>query len=150
MWENVAYRAENYPFSYHIALRHPLLGIGARAPREKYLEDYSIHYPYITKGNFAFSVGNIRTSENIFLTFLADFGFPFFLLYSGSVVLLFIRLVRHTLQGDKANVIQPICILLPLTAGLLHLMILDGLYLPQVSWFFHILLGLIPARAPSG
>jgi ABC-type uncharacterized transport system YnjBCD ATPase subunit len=37
-----------------------------------------------------------------------------------------------------------VVLLLPLTASLLHFQFFDGLLFPQLSWFFHILLGLIP------
>jgi len=143
-FEPAYYRAENYPFSWHIALKHPLLGIGLRAPREEFLKDYEIKYPYVTREKFVDSVTRIRSSENIFLTFMAEVGFPFLLLYLFSLVILFIRLVPRAAKPSPACFLPPLALLLPLAAALLQFQVLDGLMHPQISWFFHLLLGLIP------
>lgn len=144
-YEPAYYRAENYPFSWHIATKHPWLGIGLRAPRDQFLQDYEIKYPYVTKEKLAESVKNIVSSENIFLTFMAELGFPFVLLYSLSVGCLVVRLVRIARCGDPTAVVPPIALLLSVAAGLVHFQVLDGLLHPQISWFFHILLGMVPA-----
>jgi len=142
--EPVYYRLENYGFSWSIAVRHPVLGIGLRAPREEFLNDYEIKYPYVTREKFADSVKGITTSDNIFLTFMADLGFPFLLLYSFSLIVLLIRLVRRVVAPPSASFLPPLALLLPVSAGLLYFQVYDGLLFPQISWFFHILLGLIP------
>ncbi len=144
--EPAYYRAENYVFSLHIALKHPLLGIGLTAPRGEFLEDYEVKYPYVTKEKFAHSVTRIGVSENIFLTFMAELGFPFVILYGVSLIILAARLVREAFQPSGSSFLHPLALLLPITAGLLHFLVYDGLLHPQVSWFFHILLGLIPMR----
>ncbi|MFH1596343.1 MAG: O-antigen ligase family protein [Pseudomonadota bacterium] len=147
--EPVYYRLENYGFSWSIAVKHPVLGIGLRAPREEFLNDYEIRYPYVTREKFANSVKGIRTSDNIFLTFMADLGFPFLLLYSFSMIVLLIRLVRRVVAPASASFPPPLALLLPISAGLLYFQVYDGLLFPQISWFFHILLGLIPpAQGP--
>ncbi len=143
-YEPAYYRAENYPFSWHIAVQNPFLGIGLRVPREKYLADYETLYPYATKEQFADSCRRIVVSENIFLTFMADLGFPFLLIYTGSVVVLLVRLTRLISDPDPPGFLPPLAILLPLVGALTHFMVLDGLLHPHVSWFFHILLGMIP------
>jgi hypothetical protein len=143
-YEPAYYRAENYPFSFHIAVKRPLLGIGLTAPRGDFLEDYTVKYPYITKEKFAQSVERIGVSENIFLTFIAELGFPFVILYGGALIILVGRLVRETLKPFPHGLLHPIVLLLPITAGILHFLVYDGLLHPQVSWFFHILLGLTP------
>jgi hypothetical protein len=143
--EPAYYRVENYPFSWHIALKHPFLGIGLRAPREEFLRDYEIKYPYVTRERFVQTLARVRTSENIFLTFMVEVGFPFLILYLFSLVILFRRLVHRVAMPASACCLPPLALLLPLTAALLHFQVLDGLLLPQISWFFHILLGLIPA-----
>ena len=142
--EPVYYRLENYAFSWSIAVRHPLVGIGLRAPREEFLNDYEIKYPYVPREKFAGSVTGIRTSDNIFLTFMAELGFPFLLLYSFSLIVLLIRLVRRVVAPSSASFLPPLALLLPISAGLLYFQVFDGLLFPQVCWFFHILLGLIP------
>lgn len=143
-YEPAYYRAENIPFSWHIAKKHPFLGIGFRAPREMYLEDYEIKYPFVTKEKFGESVKLIVTSENIFLNFLVDVGLPFLLLYTGSLAVLVFRLIRGSTRTGSEGYFPRLAIFLPITAGLLHFLVLDGLLHPQISWFFHILLGLIP------
>jgi len=145
-YEPAYYRAENYPFSWHIAVKHPVLGTGLRAPREQFLEDYQVRYPYVTKEKFAESVGRVVTSENIFLTFMSELGFPFLILYSACVLILFVRLARMARNNEQANFLPALAILLPLTATLMHFQVVDGLLYPQISWFFHILLGMIPSR----
>lgn len=149
-YEPAYYRAESYPFSWHIAAKHPVLGIGLRAPRQQFLEDYEIKYPYVTKEKFAESVNRLVTSENIFLTFMCELGFPFVILYSGCVLILFVRLARMARNAQQATFVPALVILLPVTAALLHFQVLDGLIHPQISWFFHILLGMIPSRIDNG
>ncbi len=148
-YEPAYYRIENYPFSLHVALKHPWLGIGLRAPRESYLSDYDMWYPYVSKELFADSVRRIVTSENTFLNFVPDLGFPFFFLYMGSLGILFTKLVNATRSPFRFDTIPPLAILLALTAGVLHFLVLDGLLHPHICWFFHILLGLIPISNPS-
>jgi len=143
-FEPAYYRIENYPFSWHVAVKHPLLGIGLRAPRDEFLEDYEIKYPYVTREKLADSVGRIRVSDNMFLTFMADLGFPFLLIYCGSLVVLLVRLLRGLQKPSGDSFFHPLVLLLPITAGLLHCMVYDALLHPQVCWFFHMLLGLIP------
>jgi hypothetical protein len=141
--ESFYYRVENYRFSLYIALKHPVLGIGLRAPREEFLKGYDLKSPYVSQEQFARSVERIRTSENIFLTFLAEAGFPFTLLYLFALVILLTRLVRQARAPAPAAAIPPLALLLPLTGALLHFQLLDGLFHPQISWFFHLLLGMI-------
>jgi hypothetical protein len=142
-YEPAYYRAENYPFSWHIAKKNPILGIGLRSPRDGYLEDYEIKYPYVTKEKFQESVSFIVTSENVFLNFMVDLGFPFLILYVACLVVLLIRLIRSLRKPDPRSYLPPLALLLPITAGLLDFQILDGLLHPHISWYFHILLGMI-------
>jgi hypothetical protein len=148
-YEPAYYRAENYPFSWHIAKKHPWFGIGLRAPREEYLADYQIKYPYVTREQFTASVKQISTSENIFLNFMAELGIPFLILYVGVLGVLVSRLARQC-SGPSSSAIPPLALLLPISAAILHFMVLDGLMHPQISWFFHVLLGLIPVSVSKG
>jgi hypothetical protein len=149
-FEPAYYRVENYPFSLHIALKHPFFGIGLRAPRVTYLEDYEIKYPYVTREKFAASLEHIVTSENTFLNFMVDLGFPFLIIYTGSIAIIVFRLIRLARKPDPGSFLPPLALLLPITAGLLYFQVLDGLLHPQISWFFHILLGLVPVSENSG
>jgi hypothetical protein len=148
--ESVAYRVENLRFSWHLARQHPFFGIGLLAPREPYLKDYKVRYPYLTQENFSVWTRELRTSENNFLTFLADLGLPFTLLYAGAVLVILTRLWRRTLQPLAVAVLPPLALLLPLVGEIMHFQVLDGLLHPQISWFFHILLGLGVATPANG
>lgn len=143
-YEPTYYRAENYPFSLHIALKHPFFGIGIRAPREEFFNDYDIKYPYVARDTFLESVSRIRSSENIFLTIMAEVGFPFLILYNFSLAILLRGLVQRIAPCSQSCVLPPFALLLPLSAALIHCLVFDALLHPQVCWFFHILLGLIP------
>jgi hypothetical protein len=138
----IFYRAENYFFSLHIALKHPLLGIGLTSPRDAFLKDYAIKYPYITKEQFAGEVKRVGVSENLVLTFLAELGIPFLLIYTFSLGIILFRLVRVTIQRGPSQALHPLALLLPLVGGLIHYLVWDGPLHPQSSWFFHVLLGL--------
>ncbi len=142
-FEPAYYRAEMYPFSLHIAMKHPLLGIGLRAPRNIYLEDYEIKYPYTTKELFAGSLVNTVSSENMYLNFMVDLGFPFFIAYMLVLAALLKPLVRAVRVNPYAGVPPTIALLVSIGAPMLHYMALDGLLHPQLVWYFHILLGMI-------
>jgi hypothetical protein len=144
--EPAYYRAENYLFSWHIAKQHPMFGIGLRAPREAYLIDYVTTYPYVTKERFALSVQGIVTSENIFLTLMVGLGIPFAILYSAALVILVARLFKVAKTGIPESFLPALALVLPITGSLIHNFVFDGLLYPQLCWYFHILLGLIPLR----
>ncbi len=149
--ESAYWRAESYPFSIHIALKNPIFGVGPRAPRDQYLEDYQIRYPFVTKEKVEESVKRVVTSENIFLTFMADLGFPFVTIYCGVLIVLLLRLITEIRSArGPTSAIPPMALFLSISAGIIHFMIYDGLYHPQVSLFFHLWLGLIPHRDDKG
>ncbi len=143
-YEPAYYRAEYLMFSWHIAARHPLLGIGLLTPREKFLQDYAIKYPYVTREKFRHSLQSIIVADNMFLTFMVGVGFPFLALYSFSLIKLLAGLVRSFGASPSLGFIPPLALLLPLTAGILTFFAYDLLLHPQVCWFFHLLLGMIP------
>ncbi len=154
--EPAYYRLENYPFSWHIAMEHPLLGAGLFAKREDYLQNYAIHYPHVTKEKFAWTLKRIRVSENIFLTFASSLGFPFALLLASALAALYLRMLKtlrkaaHSPPGGLLHP-HPITLFIPLTAGLLHFQVYDGLLHPQVCWLYCLLLGLLhPPAQDSG
>jgi hypothetical protein len=147
---SVYYRIENIYLSWRIALEHPFFGIGLRTPRGKFLENYQPRYPYVTKEEFAQKVGEVVSSDNMVLTILAGLGFPFLIIYSTSILILLWRMIRMASGPSLLPPIPPLAILLPLLASLLHYQFFDGLLFPQLSWFFHILLGLIPTAAGKG
>jgi hypothetical protein len=71
-------------------------------------------------------------------------GFPFLLLYSSSLFMLLARLMRTLGVHPPPAYIPPLALFLPLTGALLTFVVFDLLLHPQVCWFFHLLLGLIP------
>jgi hypothetical protein len=148
-YEPAYYRAEYLMFSWHIAAQHPLLGIGLLTPREEFLQDYAIKYPYVTREKFRNSLHGIIVADNMFLTFMVGVGFPFLVLYSFSLIKLLIGLWRAIGTGPTAGFIPPLALLLPLAAGILSFFVYDLLLHPQVCWFFHLLLGLIPWNVKS-
>ncbi len=142
--ESSYYRAEMYPFSAHIAIKHPWFGIGLRAPRNEFLADYKIKYPYVTKEIFADSLSRTVTSENMYLNFMVDLGFPFTILYLVSIGYLLEKLVAEIRLSKEPQALPPLALMLSISAALLHFTVLDGLLHPQVCWYFSLLLGLIP------
>lgn len=147
---SVAYRVENIFFSWEIAKQNPFLGNGLLAPRNKIMAGYELRYPYHDKNMFIEWTNMLRTSENIFLTSLADLGIPFTILYASVVLILLFALLRCVFHPPSESVIPPLALLLPIVGALLHYQVLDGLVHPQLCWFFHVLLGLIPTSAPAG
>ncbi len=143
-YEPAYYRAENIMFSWHIAVQHPLLGIGLLTPREEFLKDYKIKYPYVTREKFRSSLKDIIVADNMFLTFMVGVGFPFLVLYSSSLIMLLARLMRTIGATPPLSFIPPLALFLPLAAAFLSFFVYDLLLHPQVCWFFHLLLGLIP------
>ncbi len=149
-WQNLSrehpdYRIESFPFSLSIARQHPLLGIGLRAPREQFLEHYQIWYPYLTKEKFTMLVNAFVTADNVLLTLMTGLGLPFTLLYAAALTLLLARLVSLARRPPPGLTFHPLVLFFPLVAALAHYLLYDGLLFPQNCWFFHILLGLIPA-----
>lgn len=139
-----SYRLENISFSWSIIRQHPLLGIGLRTPRERFLQDYQIRYPYDTKEEFVRNVREIVTPDNQILSFLVGLGFPFTIIYCLAVLLLLVRLVGMAFRPPPGHYFPPLVLLVPISLALVHWQVYDGLLFAQNSWFFHILLGLIP------
>ena len=139
-----AYRIENYPFSWSIAKRHPFFGIGLRAPRTEFLQDYQVEYKYSSKEQFAKDLAELMTPDNIFLTFIAEMGLPFTILYLAAVMVLLFKLMGMVLCPPPGLIFPPLALAFPLAVALVQYQLYDGLLFSQNSWFFHILLGLIP------
>ena len=142
---SVAYRIESIFFSVDIVSKYPWLGNGLWAPRDSLAKDYTLQYPFISAEQFSEWVRNQRTSEDLYLTFLADLGIPFFILYFGSILYLLLKLLRFRQNAGANFAYHPAAIFLPLAAECLRFIIVDDLFEPQISWFFHILLGLVAA-----
>lgn len=137
-------RIEFYPFSAHVAAKSPWVGIGLRTPREPYLTDYELRFTKQSKEQFAGEVSWLVTSQNMFLTFMTGFGIPFAVIYIFALVSLIIRLLRAVLNPPHDSAIAPLALLIPITGAILHYFMMDILIQPQIAWFFHALLALVP------
>ena len=142
---SIAYRLENYPFSYYIAEQHPISGIGLRAPRMIYLRDYNLRFQHLSPEYFQYQVESIVTSENIFLSMLAGLGFPITIL---AIIILF-KIMKNlwltpTLGYRKRYIFHPYALFISLLLVLLNSFLYDSFLFPQVSWYFGIMLGFIP------
>jgi len=143
------YRIENFFFSWTIIKQHPLLGIGLRTPRDRFLKDYQVKYPYNTKEQFAEDVATFVTADNQILTLMNSLGLPFTLIYCLAVLALMVKLIRLAWRPPPGQFFPPLALLFPLSLALVHWQLYDGLLFSQNSWFFHILLGLIPVTATA-
>jgi hypothetical protein len=142
--EYPTYRIENIFFSWDIVRQHPFLGIGLSSPRDQFLKNYQIKYPYETKEKFAKDLAFIVTPDNQILTFMTGLGFPFTIIYFLAVLALMVKLAGTFFRPPPGLYFHPLVLLFPLAAALIHFQLYDGLLFPQNCWFFHILLGLIP------
>lgn len=147
--EYETYRIESYPFSWHVAKKHPLFGVGLRTPRDELLTDYEIKHPALTREQFASELHTLVTPENAFLALLTGLGIPFFALYCCALALLLIWLVRTLYRPPPTpGTLSSWVLLVPLAGSLLHSLTTDTLMLPQIVWYFHLLLGLIAKPEP--
>ncbi|MEJ2717338.1 MAG: O-antigen ligase family protein, partial [Deltaproteobacteria bacterium] len=144
-------RIENYSFSWHIAKEHPWLGMGLGSPEKvQELNGYEVHHPALKNNkNYAAYVKWMptKTMDSIFLTFLSDLGIPFLIVYLFALVGLLARLIGTALRPLRESAMHPLVLILPITGIVAHSVIDDTFIYPQVCWFFHILLGLIPQPA---
>ncbi len=139
-------RMESFPFSWSIAQKYPWFGIGLRAPRDQFLQDYQIICPTVTREEFTRFTRNIVSAENQFLTLMVGLGLPFTLTYLATLGILLAKLVGLAFKPPPGLFLHPLVLLFPLTMALVHFQFFDGLLFPQSCWFFHLLLGLIPLR----
>lgn len=148
-YESTFYRLEGIPASLTILARHPLAGIGIRTERAALLADYEPVLGMADKASFLAVVGKNVTADNQYLSLPVGVGLPLALLYFGLIW----RLVRRYRTGalrDPARGAAELAPAIPLAATLLHFCLYDGLFYPQISWFFHLLLGLGAFAAPGG
>lgn len=146
---SVSQRIENVFYSFHIAAKNPFFGIGPFAPRDQYLKDYQIRYPSLSKNDFVTWSQESLTSESAYLTFLADLGFPFVILYLSAFFCLLWKLAHLAWRPPSHYTPAPLALLLAITGSFIHFQVFDGPYLPQISWFFHILLGMVLFNPPE-
>ena len=145
-YESVFYRVEGIPAALHIVKQHPFFGIGIRAPREPYLQDYQLHFDLVDRDLFMEVVRKIGTSDNVLTTMLVGLGLVPTLVYlfmMGGYGLRLIRALKVRRESGLLHSAIGIC----LVASLIHFTLHDGLLYPQVNWFFHFFIGLLPLAA---
>jgi hypothetical protein len=108
-----------------------------------------VQYPYVTKEQFSGDVKHFVSADNIFLTFMSGLGFPFLITYVLALIVLFKKLIGMAFRPPPGFFFPPLALLLPLAMALVHFQLYDGLLFAQNSWFFHLLLGLIPWQAKN-
>ena len=140
-------RMENFPFSWSIAQKYPWFGIGLRAPRDQFLQEYQVTCPTVTREEFTHFARDIVSADNQFLTLMVGLGLPFTLIYLAVLGMLWAKLVRLSFKPPPGAFFHPLVLLFPLTVALVHFQFFDGLLFPQSCWFFHLLLGLIPLKS---
>lgn len=145
------YRVENYPFSWHIAKEHPVVGIGLDTSLTHFLWNYDSKLTrWPNRQLFGDMIKTINSPDNMYLAFMVYLGLPFLLLYVVSLFVLLWKHLRITWRPPPDIGIHPLAILIPVVAAMMHFVDLDGLLYGDINWYFHVLLGLIPATTTSG
>lgn len=149
-YRSIQYRLESVPFSLTVARANPWLGNGLLADREGYLAGYRMLLPDYPREVFRAYLKTLRTSENQYLTLLADLGPPFTILYFGSVLVLLFRGCRAVRAGARIGPYPGWPVILVLAGSLAHMLVFDTLLHPQLAFYFHLFLGLLPVEAGPG
>lgn len=139
-YESTFYRVEGVPAAIEIMKQHPWLGIGIRTPRREYLEHFDPPFGSADKETFLSVVDINITSDNQYLSLPVGIGIPFALLYFGLISNGLLAYLRRAKRGEVDSGTER-ALTFALLATLAHFLIYDGLFYPQISWFFHLLLG---------
>lgn len=138
---NILNRQELYPFAWHVYKKHPLMGIGLRPfTHEKYLSDYQQHNPEFKY--FVPTVKRLQTFDNMLLTAFVELGTLLTLAYLGLVIYILVNYCRKVrpFAGFRG---EDLFRLLPLLGFAIHSLTYDSLLFPNVSWLFHVQLGIL-------
>ncbi|WP_338667749.1 O-antigen ligase family protein [Pseudodesulfovibrio methanolicus] len=147
-YESVFYRIEGIPAAIHIIKKHPLFGIGLRTDREPYLEDYEMTFSMTDREHFMQVVRKNVTEDNMLMTLLVGVGFIPTILHLSMLIVYFSRLVI-AIKTKHSGPLNSTALAFALCASVLHFGVQDGLLYPQVSWLFHLLIGMIPVENRS-
>lgn len=149
-YESTFYRLEGIPASLEILREHPLAGIGMRTPRVELLRDYEPTFGMVGKDAFLAVVSRNVTADNQYLSLPVGIGIPLALLYFGLLGRELRRLAGRGRRGELPQAAQW-ALFMPLMITLIHFVIYDGLFFPQVSWLLHLLTGAgVAAGFPGG
>jgi len=145
---NILHRLELNHFAWHVFQRHPLLGTGYR-PHS--LPDYLADYPQMNQNlkDFVPTVRKKTTLDNMYLTFLVEFGSLMTLAYLTLIGYVGARYFRwRKLSGYLRR--EDLVRLLPLVGLAIHSATYDSLTFPQINWLFHVQLGMLTAYPKEG
>lgn len=145
-YESTFYRLEGIPASLELIRQHPLLGIGIRTPRDGMLAAYEPVFGMVDRETFLEVVKRNVTADNQYLSLPVGVGLPLATLYFFLIYQLFRGYLFKVFRNGSATAGEN-AFLIPLLVTVLHFLFYDGLFYPQVSWFFHLLLG-VGARYP--
>lgn len=147
-YESTSYRLEGVSAAFDLMRQHPLAGIGIRTSRVELLQDFVPSFGTADRDFFLKVLARNVTLDNQYLSLPVGVGIPLAVLYFFLVGRLLLRFGRAVaVRGLEAA--TGMALLVPLAGTVLHLAIYDGLFYPQVSWFFHLLLGLAASLCPG-
>ncbi len=139
-YESTFYRLEGIPASLELIRMKPWTGIGIRTPRAELLTAYEPSLGMVDKEGFLEVVKRNVTSDNQYLSLPVGVGLPLAVLYfflAGRLLLRFFTgRGRFSLESAVGKALA-----FPLLATLIHMFLYDGLFYPQICWFFHLMLG---------
>jgi len=151
-YESAYYRVEAFPATWEIMKQHPLLGVGIRTPRAPFLESYVPVSGLATQKAFMGTLDRNVTWDNQYLSLLCGVGAPLTLLYLFLAGRLLATYLRRAWRQEIDHATER-AVTFALLASVIHFAVHDGLFYPQISWFFHVLLGVgayyLPAEAPQ-
>lgn len=151
-YESTFYRVEAFPATWEMMKQHPLLGVGIRTPRAPFLESYVPVSGLTTKEAFMATLDRNVTWDNQYLSLLCGIGVPLTLLYLFLAGRLLASYLRRAWRQEIDHATKR-AVTFALLASVIHFAVHDGLFYPQISWFFHLLLGVgayyLPGEAPQ-
>jgi hypothetical protein len=148
-YESTSYRLEGMPAAVELMRQHPVAGIGIRTARTEMLKDFVPVFGTADKTFFLDVLSRNVTLDNQYLSLPVGVGIPLALLYFSLVGRLLLRFGR-AVAARRLDAATEMALLVPLAGTALHLVIYDGLFYPQISWFFHLLLGFAACLSARG
>lgn len=139
-YESTYYRVEAFPATWVIVQENWLLGIGIRTPRTDYLENYTPASGLVSREQFLAVLDRNVTWDNQYLSLLCGVGVPLTLLYLYLAGQPLAGYLRRAWRGEVDAPTER-ALTFALLASVIHFAVHDGLYYPQINWFFHLLLG---------
>lgn len=139
----VLFRIESFLLGLNIFPTSPWLGIGVRTyGYTDYLADYQLHNPGMVK--FGAEMSRVQTLDNMFMTFLVEFGSLFAVVYACLIFYILYRYIRCERPFTSPNK-GKLIVLLPLVGVAVQSVTYDTLLSPPVNWLFSVQMGILAA-----